>query len=245
MALFDKSKEYAYAMDFARLSLQYIKPGNKDPQLSQLRTDMHSRLFNATIQTCQYDLAHSVLALFTDAALRQSSLRTLVTKMCESSYASALVELPFLGLQEAVDDVLAQKCHSIVEFTAGVPYHKILYAWRIRRNDFRGAAAISLSRLQKLQQAGEGDSTLGESILETPVTKQYVALINALSCVEPNQAWIFQEEPPSKTAYAKNVVKRKVVTLDDIRKSYQDELDRIAAIGNNQFAFAEDGMCIL
>ena len=246
MTLFEKSKNYAYVIDFARLSLQFIKPGNVDPQVSQLRTEMHSRLFNAAIQTSQYDLAHSVLALFIDPALRHSSLRTLVTKMCESSYASELVELPFIGLQEAIDDILSQKCQSIVEVTVGVPYHKILYAWRIKRNDFRGAAAISLSRLQKLQQAGEGNRTLGEDVLETPVTKQYVALINALSCVDPTQAWIFQEEPPSKSsAGAKNASKRIVVTLEDIKKSYEEELDRIAAIENNQFAFGGDEMDVL
>ena len=246
VTLFDKSKNYAYAIDFARLALQFIKSGNGDLQLSQLRTDMHSRLFNAAIQTYRYDLAHSVLALFTDVALRQSSLRTLVTKMCESSYASELVELPFIGIQDAVDEILAQKCQSIIEVTVGVPYHKILYAWRIKRNDFRGAAAVSLSRLQKLQQTGEGDRTLGEDALETPVTKQYVALINALSCVDPKQAWIFQEEPPSKSsADTKNAPRRTVVTLSDIRKSYQGELDRIVAIENNQFAFAGDEMEVL
>lgn len=238
--LFDKSKNYSYVIDFARLSLQFIKPGNENGQLTQLRTDMHSRLFNAAIQTYRYEIAHSVLALFTDPALRQSALRTLVTKMCESSYASELVELPFTGLQDMVDETLAQKCQSIVEVTVGVPYHKILYAWRIKRNDFRGAASISLERLQKLQQAGEGDRTLGEDGLETPVTKQYVALINALSCVDPKQAWIFSEEPSFKSSKpnAKAIPKRKVVTLEDIRKSYQEELDRIAAIQNNQFAFA-------
>lgn len=240
VTLFEKNKNYSYVVDFAILSLQFIKPGDQNPQLSQLRTEMHSRLFNAAIQTCRHDLAHSVLGLFTDTALRHSSLRTLVTRMCESSYASELVQLPFIGLQDAVDDILAQKCQSIVEVTVGVPYHKILYAWRIKRGAFRGAAAISLERLQKLQQAGEGDRALGQDGIETPVTKQYVALINALSCVDPKQAWIFQEEPLSKSSasVAKNAPKRKVVTLEDIRKAYQEELDRMAAIENNQFAFA-------
>jgi nuclear pore complex protein Nup160 len=239
VTLFDKSKNYSYVIDFARLSLQFIKPSSENGQLTQLRTEMHSRLFNAAIQTCRYDVAHSVLTIFTDSALRHSSLRTLVTKMCESSYASELVELPFIGFQDMVDEILAQKCQSIVEVTVGVPYHKILYAWRIRRSDFRGAASISLERLQKLQQAGEGDRALGEDGLETPVTKQYIALINALSCVDPKQAWIFSEEPSSKSSKpgTKAAPKRKVVTLEDIRKSYQEELDRIAAIENNQFAF--------
>jgi nuclear pore complex protein Nup160 len=213
--------------------------GKQEPQGILLRTEMQSRLFNAAIQTARFELAHSILALFADNAIQHSSLRTLVTKMCESSYASQLTKLPFVGLQDAVDAILAQKCLGIVDVTVGVPYHKILYAWRIQRSDFRGAASISLERLQRLQQSGDGDKMIGEDGLETPVTKQYIALINALSCVEPKHAWILSEEPPRKGNSGRNTQpKRKVVTLADLRRAYQDELDRIAAIQNNQFAFA-------
>lgn len=239
MSLYDREKLYSFVIDFARLSLQFMKVGNQEPQGILLRTEMHSRLFNAAIQTARFELADSILALFTDGALQQSSLRTLVTKMCESSHSSQLTELPFIGLQDSVDAILAQKCQSIVDVTVGVPYHKILYAWRIKRSDFRGAATISLERLQRLQQSGDGDKMIGEDCLETPVTKQYITLINALSCVEPKQAWILSEEPLRKGSSGKNnQSKRKVVTLDDLRRAYQAELDRIAAIQNNQFAFA-------
>ncbi|PVH87374.1 hypothetical protein DL98DRAFT_649633 [Cadophora sp. DSE1049] len=242
VALFDKGKNYSFVIDFARLSLQFIRADSDDPHL---RTEMHSRLFNAAIQTARYELAHSTLALFTDTALQHSSLRTLVTKMCETAYASQLVELPFIGLQETVDEVLAQKCQSIVDVNAGIPYHKILYAWRIKHNDFRGAAAISLERLQRLQQSGDGDKLIGDDGLETAVTRQYVTLINALSCVSEKQTWILSEEPPQKSNTASigskaAPPKRKVVTLADVRKAYQAELDRIAAIENNQFAFGVD-----
>jgi len=235
VALFDKEKIYSFVIDFARLSLQFIK--TSDVKASNLRTEMDSRLFNAAIQTSRYEIADSILSLFTDSALQHSSLRTLVTKMCESSRAAQLTELPFIGLQDEVDEILAQKCQGIVDVTVGVPYHKILYAWRIKRNDFRGAAAICLERLQKLQQSGDGDKILGDDGLETPVTKQYVMLINALSCVDPKQAWILAEELPKKGNKGDNL-KRKVVTLDDIRRGYQEELDRLAAIQNGQFAFA-------
>ncbi|TAQ87930.1 hypothetical protein B7494_g3761 [Chlorociboria aeruginascens] len=241
VALYDKERAFSFVADFARLAIQCIKSNDDEPQAILLRAEMHSRLFNAAIQTSRYDMAYSVLALFTDPALQHSSLRTLITKMCETSSSAQLVDLPFIGLQNAVDEILAQKCESIVDVTVGVPYHKILYAWRIKRSDFRGAAAISLERLQKLQQSGDGDQILGDDGLETPITKQYVALINALSCVDPEQAWILSEELPPKGSNTKNGVvpaKRKVVTLADIRKWYQEELDRIAAIENNQFAFA-------
>ncbi|KAL3428014.1 DNA repair protein rad51 [Phlyctema vagabunda] len=243
VALFDKVKAYSYVIDFARLALQFVRTSNDDQQNMAIRTEMHSRLFNAAIQTSRYGTAHSILALFTDNALQQSSLRTLVTKMCEASYASQLVEMPFVGMQDQVDDILAQKCQSIVELSVGVPYHKILYAWRIKRSDYRGAAAIALERLQRLQQSGDGDLVTGQDELETAITKQYVTLINALSCVDPKQAWILSEPFPQKpsAAQSKNgavaAPKRKVITLDDIRKGYQDELDRLAAIENDQFAF--------
>jgi nuclear pore complex protein Nup160 len=239
VALYEKEKIYSYVIDFARLALQFIRPGEAHIEQSQLRTEMHSRLFNAAIQTSRYDLAHSTLTLFTDSALQHSCLRTLVTKMCEASRASELIALPFLGLQDAVDELLAQKCQSIVDVTMGVPYHKILYAWRIKHHDFRGAATISLERLQRLQQSSEGDRALRDDRLETPVTQQYVALINALSCVDPKQAWILSEELPKKGPPGVKVVppKRKVVTLEEVRRLYQEELDRIAAIENNQFPF--------
>lgn len=248
VALFDKEKIYSFVIDFARLSLQFIKAGIHDPQINELRTEMHSRLFNAAMQTSRYDLAHSVLTLFTDPALQYSSLRTLVIRMCESSYASQLTELPFIGLQDAVDEILAKKCQAIIEVNVGVPYHKILYAWRIKHSDFRGAASVSFERLQRLQLSGEADRALGEDTFETAVTKQYIALINALSCVDPKQAWILAEEPTKKQASGVKISqpKRKVVTLDEIRKAYQTELDRIAAIQNDQFSFAEgDEMDVL
>jgi len=240
--LYDKEKIHSFVIDFTRLALQFIK--NEDIQASQLRTEMHSRLFAAAIQTSRYDVAYSALTLLTDTALQLSSLRTLVIKMCEASYASQLIDLPFISLQDHVDEILAQKCQTIVEVNVGVPYHKILYAWRIARSDFRGAATISLERLQRLQQSGEGDRVLGDNDLETPVTKQYIAVINALSCVDPKHAWILSEDLPNKK-HGEVKGKRKVVTLMDVRREYQEELDRIAAIENNQFSFAGEDMDVL
>jgi nuclear pore complex protein Nup160 len=244
VSLFESEKAYSYVIDFARLALQFASPNSDDEEIIKLRTDIQSRLFNAALQTSSFDIAYSTVTLFSDHAVQHSLLRYLVIQMCESSSSIELLQLPFLGLQDAVDEILASKCHSIVDVTVGVPYHKILYAWRIRRNDFRGAAAVSLERLQRMKMAGMGDKVLGSANganhdeLETPVTKQYLMLINALSCVDPKQAWILAEDTTRNGKENGAVGKRKVFTLDDIRKDYQSELDRIAAIENNQFAFA-------
>ncbi|EPE06288.1 dna repair protein rad51 [Ophiostoma piceae UAMH 11346] len=238
-------------------------------------------------------------------ALQRSGLRYLVERMCETGEVASLLALPFpASLRDAVDDVLEHKCRAAMEVVRGTPWHYILYSWRVAHNDYRGAASVLLDRLHKLQQAGEGDkflATMGaaglgdddasDDILDTPVTRQYLMLINTLSCVEPKQAWIYTEDPmgapPSsatrtkppydlgilssvessdspkettettetppkdhkdspmasflkKAAAAQRPAWRKVVTLADLRKQYQAELDRIAAIQNNQFEFAHE-----
>lgn len=323
VALYDRQRAHSFVLDFARLSLQFAHSrssfaltGDADADAAMIksaRTEMLSRLFAAATALSRFDAAHTALLAMgreEAPALQQACLRFLVEKMAETGQVAAMVALPFPGrLADAVDAVLLQKCHAAMEVLRGTQWHQILYAWRIARNDYRGAAAILLDRLQKLQQAGEGDkfSTApvggglavglpSEDVLDTPVTRQYLMLINTLSCVEPKQAWIYTEDlslrpsglrgsdgeeirtsveggdddeeeqtattaplPPRPSSRAKTAVSgseamrgliqkaaaaprepwRKVVTLADIRKQYQAELDRIAAIQNNQFGFGE------
>lgn len=230
VALFEKQRAYSYVVEFARLSVQFI--GTK-PENASIKTDMLSRLFNAALATSQFELAHTTLLSMKDEALRHYNLRKLVDKMCETYHNSELVSLTFPGMQQEVDDILSLRCKTIMDVMHAFPYHQVLYSWRIKHNNYRGAASVILDKIQKLRLAGEGDQIAGEDVLDTPVTKQYLLLINALSCVDPKQAWIFDEG----VSEGEKGAKRKVVSLADIRKQYQDELDRIAAIQNNQFGF--------
>lgn len=232
VALFEKQKAYSYVVEFARLSIQFT---GSTAENVNIKTDMLSRLFNAALATSQFELAHTTLLSMKDQALRQYNLRKLVDKMCETYHNSELVTLTFPGMQQEVDDILSLRCKSIMDVMHAFPYHQVLYSWRIKHNNFRGAASVILDKIQKLRLAGEGDQISGEDVLDTPVTKQYLLLINALSCVDAKQAWIFDEGIPTGDKDAP--AKRKVVSLADIRKQYQDELDRIAAIQNNQFGF--------
>ncbi len=276
VALYDKQKAYSYVVDFARLSLQF----HQDDEPTT-RAEMLSRLFTAATASSRFELAHSTLMRMTNTALQHSCLKKLVERMCETLQTADLIALPFPGLQQAVDEIIYRRSREVVDVTRGCPWHMILYSLRISRNNYRGAAAALLGRLNKLQQAGEGDKPAGYDVLDTPVTKMYLMLINTLSCVEPKQAWISADEDParsvgsghgamdaelhhvdgaaagedagggdnggplsllvSKKRASIEVSRRKVLSLADIRKQYQDELDRIAAIQNNQFEFdAED-----
>ncbi|TPX11456.1 uncharacterized protein E0L32_007875 [Thyridium curvatum] len=305
-SLFDRQKAYAQVIDFARLSLQFAT--GQDASTQSVRSEMLSRLFTASTALSRFDLAHSTLLSMTNRALQHSCLRTLVEKMCDAAQTAELIALPFCGLQGAVDDTLLAKCLAPTRDGGSAPaqeqqppYHQILYAWRVAHGDYRGAAAVLLDRLQKLRAAGEGDRLLGDDALDTPVTKQYLLLINVLSCVAPKQAWICTEDleaggpesgggparesedpagllsdgagvddddgadgrgdreipekfrallraqrrgsvssGPEEEERRRRGTTRKVVTLAELRKQYQEELDRIAAIQNNQFEFAED-----
>lgn len=246
VSLYDRCKAFSYVIEFARLSLQFAHA----PEAQATRLDMLSRLFTASTSISRFEMAHATLLSMPDRALQRSCLRKLVERMCETAQTSELTTLPFSGLQDQVDEMLDQKCKATADVVRGTPYHKILYAWRITHNDYRGAAAILHDRLQKLKQAGEGDRPAGEDMLDTTVTRQFLMLINALSCVDPKQAWITVEEvpPPDTEGVPGGGVdpKRKVVTLADLRRQYQAELDRIAAIQNNQFGFmGEDDVMVI
>ncbi|KAL8362011.1 hypothetical protein RB601_007695 [Gaeumannomyces tritici] len=281
VSLYERQKAYSYVASFARLSLQFAN--GQDPASASTRAEMLSRLFVSATAISRFDLAHTALLSMTDAALQHSCLKRLVEKMCETQQNAELMNLPFCHLHDSVDRILEQKCQAAAAAAAavdstqagrGVPWHQVLYAWRVHHNDFKGAAAALLDRTKKLKKLGEGDKLLGDDVLDTPVTRQYLMLINALSCVEPKDAWIVSEEEAGThgkvatsgvdvyesidllagagtgeaadlRALAANLMPadvdrawRRVLSLADLRRDYQGELDRIAAIQNNQFDFA-------
>lgn len=247
VSLFEKQRAYSYVVDFARLALQFINHQTKDA--AAVRTEIQSRLFIGAVHVSHFDLAHTTLVSMTDPAVQRASLRTLIEKMCDGLHNSELVELPFPGLENAVDDILAHRCRDAVDVVTDKPWHQILYSWRIKRNDYRGAAAILLDRIQRLKQRADADEPAGDDVLDTVVTRQYLMLINVLSCVDQKQAWITTEVSGDQVNGSSGSFggqgKRKVVTLADIRREYQDELDRVAAIHNNQVPFVGDEMEIV
>jgi nuclear pore complex protein Nup160 len=283
--LYEKQKAYSFVMEFARLALQFTNL--HDPESTSINSEILSRLFIAATAISHFDVAHSALVAMKDEAMQKSYLRKLVEKMCETGQNRELVSLPFAGLQDKIDEILLEKCRTAKDVLNGVPYHQILYSWRVSRNDYRGGAAVLLDRLRKLREMGEGDKfTDREDVMDTAVTRQFLLLINALSCVEEGQAFIL-EDVPEQTANGegaalggvvdieklaaviggpeagekdarleqlskamskagrKHEIPRQTVTLADLRKQYQEELDRVVAIQNDQYEFGdEDAMDI-
>ena len=164
--------------------------------------------------------------------------------MVLQAQTEALLKFPFVGLNEDVDSILSDLAHKATSLKSAPPYHHILYSFRISRGNFRGAASIMHERLQQLKSlSAEKHDPADESLQQC-----YLMIINTLSSVTKEEAYILAEKRiddvgPSQwgIGQARKALKRQVVTLDMLRKEYQAELDRVAAIENGQFPFVEAG----
>jgi hypothetical protein len=167
--------------------------------------------------------------------------------MVQQSQSNHLLKFPFGMLCSTVDEILSSLCHKTLNITSGPPYHQILYAFRISRHDFRGAASILYDRLQRLKSgSGKAHDPANESMVQC-----YILIINTLSLVSEEEAYILAEQRLDESGWGlgkgKKLLKRHIVTLETLRKEYAAELDRVAAIEHGQYPFVEaaDEMDIL
>ncbi|KAF2735474.1 hypothetical protein EJ04DRAFT_464730 [Polyplosphaeria fusca] len=246
LGLFDKVKAYSYVADFAHLALRSCATKQDEASKKEenaLKNDILSRLFNASIQTSRWNDAYSALTRHTDAASRRSDeLKKLVDGMVQRDAFGDMLKLPFVGLIDEVDDILVNMCQLSLNVASGPPHHQMLYAFRISRNNFRGAASILYERLQRLKTTSSKiHDPEDESLIQC-----YVMIINTLSSVNEEEAYILAEQKIDDSASAqwgigkaKMRLKRQVITLDTLRKEYQAELDRVTAIEDGQYPFVE------
>jgi DNA repair protein RAD51/nuclear pore complex protein Nup160 len=243
LGLFEKAKAHSFVVDFGKLALRSMD-GSEE---ADLKTELLSRLFNASVQTSRFDEAYSALIRHKDTALQTSALQTLITTMAQQSQAGRLLRFPFGTLCGAVDDILNTLCHRTLNMASGPPYHQILYAFRISRNDFRGAALILYDRLQRLKSS----SAKAHDPADESMVQCYMLIINALSSVSEEEAYILADQRLDESSWGigkgKKMLKRQIVTLETLRREYAAELDRVAAIENGQYPFMDgaDEMDIL
>ena len=162
--------------------------------------------------------------------------------MVSQSQTAELLKFPLHGLADDVDAILSSLCQKTLNLASGPPYHQILYSFRICRDNFRGAASILYERLRRLQTTS---SKVHESTDES-LAQCYLMIINTLASVRKEDAYILVEQtvdgvrPPQwGIGQGKKLLKRQIVTLDTLRKEYQAELDRVAAIEGGQFPFVD------
>jgi nuclear pore complex protein Nup160 len=263
--LFEAADSYTEVAKFARLALQSLTPGQKEP-IPNFKSHVLSRLFTAELKSSRYLAAFDALIQFSGQALQKKSLISLITAIIDprksnTSASGALRTLQRLPialhphLAAHMDrhlSMMAKEQTSIPPSwsskAADIDYLKILHAIRISNGDYRGSLAVLLDRVRLVKKSTRGDPQAIE------LRKALLALINTMTCVEPDEAYILtevDEKPggrPNGISDGKMDVdekpegrKRIILTLDDLRREYQQVLDRCCRIERGDFDFGADG----
>lgn len=271
LALFESARAFAHAADFAHLALQALQPGQKEPTFA-FKSEILSRLFTAELKCSRFPAAFTALAQFTDHALQKSAMIALVDAILSpaSSTTGLVGGLKLIGLlpigfhphlSRHVDQHLsglARKQKSISGhqnrlWTSDieVDHLKVLHAFRISQKDYRSAVTVLLDRLRLIKKSSQARNDPEA----TQIRHALLALINALSCVAPDEAYLLTDvEESAKTNgvivnnYGEGVDrkenstqrKRIIITIDDLRREYQQLLDRCSRIERGDFDFEMD-----
>ncbi|KAL8863070.1 MAG: hypothetical protein Q9178_000443 [Gyalolechia marmorata] len=251
--LFQDASYPSFAGDFARLAIQFT------PQSSvESLAFLFKSLFLSSIQTSDIHAAYTSLVRLPQGE-QGKFLPDLVKALLTSPNGpSQLLELPWPAhFHPMIDEELAsgrQASQMVTGSPSTTPLtrdrRKILAAWRLRQGDFRGAAAALYSQLQSQvsqhqkgrQKAGAmAKSKIGGSKLNTEgtvkgnrgVDELYLSLINLMACIESGE----QETKGEWLLSSADGGKRRVVTIGDVRKGWQKELDRRSLVAGGRWDF--------
>ncbi|KAL9128394.1 MAG: hypothetical protein Q9217_002918 [Psora testacea] len=209
---------HTQAAYFAHLALQLIPTHPPSDQAKNLLTS----LFNASLQTTDFTTAYSAITRHPSPS---TLLQEYIAKILTTPKAlPQVLSLPWPpNLQTQIDALLSQHKNP-----------KILAAWRLHHNDFRGAAAALLPSLQAAQARTK------RSVAVDGLEREYLTAINFLACMGKENAWVLSDGDGKAEEGANGLGgkgRRKVITIEDLREAYQKELDRRSVIESGRFAF--------
>lgn len=268
LALFESAEAYSFAAEFAHLALAGLSH-DRSRSVEEDQDDLLSRLFTAELQCSRYVQAYTALIQLEDEQVRESCAagwidallgRTRLSRLEATDSMRLLRQLP-LDLHPHVARVLDDHLSSLAKKQGSIPgmsgriwsnengidYLKILYALRIERQDYRGAVSVLMQRLYLVKKSSQARNDSQATILRHTL----LALINALSCVAAEEAyvvtpvreWMTDSKDVRRDSHGRDLEtgwkrrQRMVVTLDDLRREYQQLLDKCSRIERGDFDF--------
>lgn len=242
LMLFDSSECPSWVASFAHLALQFTPKTDTEQSATLLAS-----LFHSSLSLADHDTAFTALIQHPDPP---SLLPTLISAMLTDNKAAKLIAFPFPpDLHPAIDTFLLQKARSSPidtrQHSPPLRYYQILSSWRLWHHNAQGAAAALLERLHRLPDSYAIATAVGTTNGERDaVLEGYLAVINLLSCA--GEGWVLSGGKERRGSGVMVGGTRKIVTLEDVRKNYQEELDRRSVIENGRFGFGEgDAMDVL
>ena len=205
-----------------------------------IRDELAGRLFNALVQTGRFRGAFDALNEIDNLNVKKANLKELVEKCVKQQAVPDLLALPFEDanlVQEADTILLTLAKKGLASGSAGTPpYYQILYSFRTQRSNFRGAAEILYEHLERMsytyRKHGMQDPE-DETLLEA-----FVLLINTLACCGQEDAWLLADPIEGVSVVG---MKRRLVTIDEVRREYGAELDRRSDVLQGRFPLVGGG----
>lgn len=277
--IFESAKVYNEASRFAHLTLEALEAGQKEPHLN-FRTEVLSRLFNSELKLSRYRNAYVALTQLSDLPLQRSSVSALVNAILNGQSSTSGSKSAVMLLQSlpwAMHPHLAQQLDQHLvslsktqtttgsrnsewpSATSAIDYLDIVHAIRVSQQDYRGAVTILFDKLRLIQRSARAR----HDPQATALRQVLLALINAMACVAPEEAYILvdQDTKPqgrfpqtsgndttmtgaddhNEEESRLNKRRRIIVTLEDLRKEYQQVLDKCSRIERGDFDFDVDG----
>ncbi|GLB33440.1 putative nucleoporin Nup120/160 [Lyophyllum shimeji] len=183
--LFKVTSWVHHEVSFAQLAISVAPP---DADTSSL----WATVINGLTELGYYDDAYASLMSSPYEKLKRELVSQLTYRMCDDNAVETLMTFNFAGIADEVQDALAFKARN-VDIRVHPSYSKILHTWFIRRGDYRNAALAMYQRARKLQDLIH-DPTSFASLAEEQL-EAYLVAINALSLVEPKNAWVLLPMP--------------------------------------------------
>lgn len=214
------------AWDSCAECLELALRTNRDQTLTEVPSaETLNNLFTAYLRAQKWDAAYSVLARWRgpDRSALRESVAQLTRSMYRADETERLLSYPFVGLVGLLDEVISDQAR---EDTTTSGWALVLYSWRLRRKDIRGAAESLWDHIVHVRSHSHNS---------TSIIRPLLLLINVLSMSGVRQGWILGNQPSEDG----KIGKRKLMGVREIRKMYQEELDRLDEEDRGDFDFVE------
>ena len=155
-----------YIQTFARLALLHTaQPPSAYPNAAPQQADLLTRLFHASLALADYGAAYSALSRYSDHALRRAGVGQLISSLAQRRALGLLSEFSWSDSLAVDADQYLEDRVSKDDGSGGigrvrgnaddesVEWYKVLYAFRTRRGDLKGAAEVLVRKVAAQREA--------------------------------------------------------------------------------------------
>ncbi|XP_042215921.1 nuclear pore complex protein Nup160-like [Homarus americanus] len=179
--LLEQSGQPALALQVAQEGVAMASSNH--PSMSAL----YSVVFKHHLELNHHDEAFTALLACPDQHRRRNCLRQLIVSLHDRKCLTTLVGYQYGSLESDVITILENRARSADILVNN--YYDLLYAFHINKHNYKKAACVMYECALRLNVEGVGEKGLRQQ------AKCYLACLNCLRHIPPQQAWILKPLP--------------------------------------------------